>query len=390
MRRTMSWWVFWSAVGVILYTYIGFPLLLLARAFLRPRPVQRAEITPSLSLIIVAHNEAEFIVKKIDNALAQDYPREKIEIIVASDGSTDGMNELVAAYDEPEVRLLAFPRAGKNPTLNKAVAAARGEILVFTDADSMMIPNTLRNIAAPFADPEIGGVCGDYRYPKKAVEGAGERTYWNYDRILKQLQTQAGNVTSASGQLYAIRRSLFQPVVSGVTDDFYTSVRVTMAHKRLIFEPTAVVHGPVAASEGAEFNRKVRIMTRGLNSVWQSRRLLNPFEYGFYAIQVFSHKLLRRLIAIPLIMLALSAPLLWGRGWLYKLATIGQTGLHGLALGGFLLRNTRVGRLKFFSLPFFFDMVYTASVFAIINFFRGKRQDVWITERATTEEATRP
>lgn len=389
MRRTTSWWMFWGAVGVIFYTYIGFPLLLLARAVLRPRAVQRAPITPSLSLIIVAHNEAEFIVKKIDNALAQDYPRDQLEVIVASDGSTDGMNELVEAYHNPEVRLLAFPRQGKNPTLNKAVAAAQGEILIFTDADSMLTPNTLRNLTAPFADPEVGGVCGDYRYPRKAVEGAGERTYWDYDRVLKQLQTRAGNVTSATGQLYAIRRSLFQPVVSGVTDDFYTSVRVPSAHKRLIFEPSAVVHGPLAASEGAEFQRKVRIMTRGLNSVWQSRHLLNPFEYGFYAVQVFSHKLLRRLIALPLVILALSAPLLWKRSWFYKLATIGQAGLHGLALSGFLLRNTRVGRFKFFSLPFFFDMVYTASIFAIINFFRGKRQDVWITQRATTEEATR-
>jgi len=379
--------MFWGAVGVILYTYIGFPLLLLARALLRPRPVRRGAETPSLSIIIVAHNEAEYIVQKLDNALAQDYPHDKLEIIVASDGSTDGMNELVEAYPAPEVRLLAGPRRGKNPTLNIAVAAARGDILVFTDADSMLAPNSLRNLVAPFADPEVGGVCGDYRYPSKAKGGSGERTYWNYDRILKQLQTRGGNVTSATGQLYAIRRALFQPVASGVTDDFFTSVRVPSAHRRLIFEPGAVVTGPLAASEGAEFKRKVRIMTRGLNSVWLSRHLMNPAEYGFYALQVFSHKLLRRLIALPLLVLAIAAPLLWARGWIYKLATLGQVALHGLALIGFLLRDRSIGRLKIFSLPFFFDMVYSASLLAIVNVFRGKRQDIWVTERATTEDA---
>jgi cellulose synthase/poly-beta-1,6-N-acetylglucosamine synthase-like glycosyltransferase len=382
MRRSLSWWLFWGGVGTVLYTYIGFPLLLLVRGFLFPRQVRRGTNLPSVSLIIAAYNEADYIVKKLDNAHAVDYPRDKLEIIVASDGSNDGTNELVTAYNSAQVRLLALPRQGKNRTLNTAVAEARNSVLVFTDADSMLKPDALRHLVAPLGDPSVGGVAGDYHYETTSEEGGGERTYWSVDRLLKEMESRAGNVISATGQLYAIRREIFQKVPSGVTDDFYTSVRVVGAHKRLIFEPKAIVTGPVAASDDAEFNRKVRILTRGFNSVWESRHLLNPFEYGFYAVQLFSHKVLRRLMALPLLVTALAAPFLWGRGWIYKVATLTQWGVHSLALLGYLLRGTPLGRKKPLSVPFFFDMVNIAAVIALVNLLRGKRQDIWVTQRA--------
>jgi cellulose synthase/poly-beta-1,6-N-acetylglucosamine synthase-like glycosyltransferase len=382
MRRTPSWWLFWGGVGTILYTYIGFPLLLLVRGLLFPRKVKYGQNLPSVSLIIAAYNEADYIIKKLDNAHAVDYPQDKLEIIVASDGSNDGTNELVQNYNSPQVRLLALPRQGKNRTLNTAVAQASNEILVFTDADSMLKPDALRHLVAPLADPTVGGVAGDYHYETTSEEGGGERTYWSVDRILKEMESRAGNVISATGQLYAIRREIFQKVPSGVTDDFYTSVRVVGAHKRLVFEPKAIVTGPVAASDDAEFHRKVRILTRGFNSVWESRHLLNPFEYKFYAVQLFSHKVLRRLMALPLLVTALSAPFLWGRGWIYKLATLAQWGVHGLALLGYLFRGTTLGRKKPLSVPFFFDMVNIAAVIALVNLMRGKRQDIWVTQRA--------
>lgn len=388
MRRTFNWWLFWSAVCVIVYTYIGFPIILALRGLLRPKPFKRGPETPLVSLIIVAYNEAPVIIKKLDNARSLDYPRDRLEIILASDGSDDGMNELVTAYNSDQVRLLILSRQGKNRTLNAAVATAQGEILVFSDADSMLAPDALRHLVAPFADPEVGGVGGNFCYATNTDEGTGERAYWNVDRVLKQLQSRAENMTSATGQIYAIRRTLFKPVPMSVTDDFYTSVQVVSAHRRLVFEPLAVARGPVAASSNAEFQRKVRVMTRGLNGVRLSSHLLNPFQYGFFAIQLLSHKVLRRLMAIPLFVLAATAPLLWARGRFYRVATLLQLGLHGAALVGLLARGSRISKLKLFSLPFFFDMVNIASLVAAINVLRGKRQDIWVTQRATIEDVT--
>ena len=388
MQRTSTWWLFWGAVSLTAYTYIGFPLLLALRGLLRPKPFKRGSETPSVSLVIVAHNEAPVIINKLDNARSLDYPRDRLEIIVASDGSDDGMNELLAAYNSDQVQLLVLPRQGKNRSLNAAVATTQGEILVFSDADSMLAPDALRHLVAPFSDPNVGGVGGNYYYATNTDEGTGERAYWNVDRVLKRLQSRAENMTSATGQIYAIRRTLFKPVPMSVTDDFYTSVQVVSAHRRLVFEPLAVAQGPVAASSNAEFKRKVRVMTRGLNGVRLSSHLLNPFQYGFFAIQLLSHKVLRRLMAIPLFVLAVTAPLLWGHGRFYRIASLLQFGLHGAALIGFLARSTRIGKLKMFSLPFFFDMVNIASLVAATNVLRGKRQDVWVTQRAAVEDVT--
>jgi len=387
MQRNTAWWLFWGALGLMVYTYLGFPLLVALRGLLRPRTIRRGAATPPISMIIAAYNEESTITKKLDNTFALDYPAELIEVVVASDGSDDTTNELVVRYGKPNVRLLALPRQGKNRTLNDAVAAARGDILVFSDADSMLAPDALTHLIAPFSDPEVGGVGGDFRYASARGEGEGERTYWSIDRALKQLQSRAGSITSATGQIYAVRRTLFKPIPVGVTDDFVTSIQVPAAHRRLVFEPCAVAYGPVAAASKAEFRRKVRVMTAGLRGVWVVRQVLNPLEYGFFAIQLWSHKVLRRLMVVPLAVLGVTAPMLWRQGWLYQLATLGQLCLHGAGLLGFLLRKTRVGRSKLLSLPFFFDMVNAASVVAVINLLRGERHDIWVPQRQVSESA---
>ena len=385
MRRTWSWWVFWASIAATVYAYVGYPVLLLLRGIFFPRKFQRGEITPSVSLVIAAYNEADFITRNLDSVLALDYPADKLEILVASDGSDDGTNELVKAYNHPQLRLLELPRQGKNRTLNTAIGFAKGEIIAFTDADSIVRPDSLRRLIAPFADPSVGGVSGDYRYPKDIEEGVGERTYWSFDRWLKRIQSQAGNMISGSGQLYAIRREHFRPIPDGASDDFFVSVQPISNGQRLVFEPDAVVSGPVTVSDDAEFSRKIRVLIRGFNGVWEVRHMLNPLRYKFYALQLFSHKILRRLVGIPMIVAALSAPLLWRRGWLYKLATLGQFGLHGLAVIGYLLRGSNLGRKKFFSMPFFLDMVNVAGIIAFVRLLRGKRQDVWTTQRSTEE-----
>ena len=400
--------MFWGAVIIIVYTYLLFPILTLLRGLLWRRPYRRADITPRVSLIIAAYNEADSIKAKLDNIMALDYPRDRFEVVIASDGSNDGTDAIVRDYAASVqetfagIKLLSLPRQGKAPALEAAVAASSGEILVFSDANSMYAPDAMRALVRPFADAAVGGVAGNQVYQKaKAGEaaagapsavadegsGAGEQSYWNFDRRLKQFQSRSGNAISATGAIYAIRRALFHGVPVGVTDDFVTSTRVIAQGYRLVFAPEAVAYEPVAASSGVEFGRKVRVITRGLRAVLVMRALLNPFRYGFYAVQLFSHKVLRRLVVIPLLILFLVSPFLWFKGWVYQLALLAQIGFYGSGLLGMALSGTRLGRHlppplgKLLGIPFFFCMVNAASLLATLNVLRGHRIELWETQR---------
>jgi cellulose synthase/poly-beta-1,6-N-acetylglucosamine synthase-like glycosyltransferase len=383
MLQALLLTVFWGSAFIILYCFIGFPLLLAIRSILFPSPKIKTQpgYFPMITVIIAAYNEAESIISKLENVLASQYPHDQLEVIVASDGSTDATNSLVSSFNSPHIKLLALPRQGKNLAINEAAKTAKGEILVFTDADSLLDPESLQHLTAPFADPAIGGVSGDYRHASLKVKQQGERAYWNYDRLIKRLQNTNGSVSGASGALYAIRRSLFTSVPTSVTDDFFSAMQVVSSHHRLYFEPRAVSRGPVASSAKAEYKRKVRIMTRGLRGIWLMRHLLNPLSYGFFSIQLFTHKVLRRLLAIPLLLMLLSAPFLWHLGWLYQAATVLQAAFHILALTGFLLQHTKIGQGKLFSMPYHFDLIYYASLIAISNVLRGNQFATWGPER---------
>jgi len=378
--------LFWAAIALVVYTYVGFPLLVLLHGRLAAKPVRLADIEPTVSVVVAAYNEAAAIGAKVENLLALDFPSGRIETIIASDGSDDGTNEIVAALAAaaPErLRLLTLPRAGKAATLNAAVGEARGEILVFSDANSMYAPDAVRALVRPFADPAVGGVAGDQRYLEEGADGigSGEQSYWSFDRRLKEAESRGGSVVSATGAIYAIRRDLFTPVRADVTDDFYTSTGVVAAGTRLVFSGDAVAYEPVASSGGAEFGRKVRVMTRGLRGVVARRALLNPFRHGFYAVQLLSHKLLRRLMVVPLAALAVTSPLLWGYGALYMAATVAQAVVYGLGLAGLALAGTAAGRIKPLAIPAFFCLVNAAAAKALWNVMRGNRIDRWQTKR---------
>jgi cellulose synthase/poly-beta-1,6-N-acetylglucosamine synthase-like glycosyltransferase len=382
---TMNWAeiVFWSAVALVGYAYVGFPVLILLRGLLWRRPYATLENTPTVSLIIVAHNEAASIGSKLENALALDYPADRLEVLVASDGSTDGTDEIARGYAARGVRLMSLPRQGKIPALNTVVAAATGEVLVFSDANSIYAPDALRALMRPLADPAVGGVAGDQRYAKDGTAAAGERAYWSLDRWLKKLESAAGNTISATGAIYAIRRSLFRECPSGVTDDFATSTGVIAQGYRLVFAGDAAAYEPVAKANGVEFGRKVRVMTRGLRGVLMRSALLNPLRYGFYSLQLFSHKVLRRLVVVPLLVLLAVTPLLWNEGPVYRAALVGQLAVYSLGLLGLLLGNTRLGRIKLFSIPFYFCLVNTACLVAAIRVLRGQRIELWEPQRAS-------
>jgi glycosyltransferase involved in cell wall biosynthesis len=376
--------LFWSAIATLLSTYLLFPLVVLLRALLRSRPHLSDDITPPLTMIIAAHNEATSIRAKLENILSLEYPADRLEVVIASDGSDDRTEEIVRSFEDRGVRLLPLPRQGKAAALNAAAAVAVGDILVFSDANSIYASDALRALVRPLADPLVGGVAGDQRYVADGDAGAaaaGEQRYWDFDRVLKTAESRAGNVISATGAIYAVRRSLFRPVPDGVTDDFFTSTGVVAQGYRLVFAPDAVAFEPVAGTAELEFGRKVRVITRGLRGVLLRRELLHPRSYGFYSVQLLGHKLLRRLMVFPLAVAAATSLLLWRHGRIYRVVTVLQGGVYGLAAAGILLARRPLGRRKALVLPAFFCFVNVAALKATWNVVRGRRIDRWEPRR---------
>ncbi len=382
--RPVAGAVFWSAAGTIAATYVVMPAAILVRGRLIRHPVAAADIEPTVSVVVAAHNEEPSIGTKLANLLASDYAADRLEVIVASDGSTDGTVAAATVFASTSVRVLDLPRVGKAAALNAALAEATGEIVVFSDANSMFTAATIRAIVRPFADPGVGGVAGDQRYLRGGAGGMarGERGYWDLDRMLKRAESSSGNVISATGAIYAVRRDLIPPVPDGVTDDFITSTAVVDAGRRLVFVEEAAAYEPVAATGGVEYGRKVRVMTRGLRGVMLRRRLLDPRLTGFYALQLLWHKLLRRLMVIPLIALAASSPFLVRSGPLYRLAMAGQVLFYGLAAVAVLARGQAVAKSKLVAFPAYFCLVNLAALHAAVNVMRGRRIDRWEPQRA--------
>ncbi len=378
--------LFWVAVFLIIYTYVGFPLGVVLRGLLWSHPYKREELInpPTVSIVISAYNEAKSIGAKLDNILSLEYPRHHLEVVIASDGSTDGTDAIVERYKEHGVKLLSLPRVGKAAALNAAVNASSGEILVFSDANSMYKADAIQELARPLGDPKVGGVAGNQVYRANASGGSssdGEHAYWNFDRMLKQFQGKSGNTLAATGAIYAIRSSLFRPIPDGVSDDFVTSTGVIVRGYRLVFAPEAIAYEPVAVTSQVEFGRKVRVIIRSWKAFLFRRELLNPFRYKFYAIQLFSHKILRYLVFLPLLMLFLVSPFLWKTGLFYQMATIGQVAFYSCALFGLLLNGTCFGRKKIFTIPFYFCMVNAASLVAIARVLQGHQVKHWEPQR---------
>ena len=378
---------FWMSVAFLLYIYGGYAVLVAMVGRLRGRDVRRGDVIPAATLIIAAYNEEAVIAERLDNALAMAYPPEQLQIIVASDGSSDGTADVVRRYAGRGVLLLELPRQGKIHALDAAVQHATGEILVFSDANTMCGPGAMRALARNFADPEVGGVAAHTGYHLTAgseSSSRGEHLYWHYDTWLKQMESRTGSVVSAHGGLYAIRKALYRRCPdASVTDDFALSTAVVEQGYRLVFEADAHATEDVVPETQREFQRRVRLMTRGLRGVVVRRRLLNPFQYGFYAVVLFSHKVARRLAPAALLVLAASSAVLWNAGPLYEAAAVAQAAFYAVAAVGFFLRRARAGALKVLFVPFFYCMANAACALALVQLLRGQRIVSWQPQRHT-------
>ncbi len=371
--------LFWASAGLIAFTFVGAPLLILARAALRPRPVRGATIEPSISIVIAARNEAASIGDRLANLAALDYPADLLEVIVASDGSEDETVAIARAASNGRVTVLDLGRVGKADALNAAVERATGEVVVFTDANTAFAPDALRAIVRPLADPSVGGVAGNQVYTSddRSIAQTGERSYWDFDRLMKRAESAAGSTVSATGAIYALRRSLVPTIVAGVTDDFYTSTAVIDQGKRLVFAADAIAFEPPASTTNREYGRKVRIISRGFRGVAARRALLDPRRTGFYAVQLGWHKLLRRLMAVPVLVAGAMSISLARESRVHRLLAILQLSGYAAAAIGLLAPTSRIGRSRPITLGSFFVMVNLASLHAAINVLRGKRIERW-------------
>jgi len=377
--------LFWILAAVVAYGYVGYPLTVVVVGRLLDRRVRQAPVSPTMSVVIAAYDEADGIAAKIRNVLAADYPPDRLEVVVASDGSTDDTVRIASAVAPDRVRVLDLPRRGKASALADGVRRARGEVLVFTDANTVFRSDALAMLARNFADPDVGGVAGHTGYvveEEAESAGRGEDLYWRYDTWIKELESRTGSVVSAHGGMYAIRRELFRPVEDpAVTDDFAISTAVVEQGKRLVFEAKAVGHETTMAKSGSEFRRRVRLMTRGLQGVILRRRLLDPRRYGFYAVALASRKVLRRILPVAFPPLLALSVLLAPTSAFFTACAGAQLAFLAAAALGWGLRCTPLGKSTVLCMPFFFFLANIASMVAFWNVVRGSRIERWTPQR---------
>jgi cellulose synthase/poly-beta-1,6-N-acetylglucosamine synthase-like glycosyltransferase len=378
------------SLGVVGWVYLGYPLLLGLLGRLRPRPRRRAPMQPSVSVVVAAYDEENQIAGKIADVRASDYPRDLVEIIVASDGSEDRTVEAARAAGADEV--LDLPRAGKMRALVAAVARAHGDVLVFSDADSRFDAGTLAHLVSNFADESVGAVAANEVHVEArggTLVGRGEGLYWRYENWVRRAEDRVGNVVSAGGRLFAMRRELFRPPNAAHTDDFAISTQVIPRGFRLAFDRDARVLVQLPTQAGAELRRKVRVMNRGLRAACSLLSLRLVRERPAYALQLFSHKILRRFVAFFLAV-ALVASALGARenaAWWIVLAP--QCAFYLAALAGAI--GARSGRrpARLLAAAYYFCLANIAAAVAVASVIVGVRYERWQPElsRAAALEA---
>ncbi len=374
--------VFWGALATVAYVYAGYPLVVFVLARLRGRGVRReANYLPSVSFIIAAYNEEAAIAAKLDNTLALDYPRDRLEVIVVSDGSTDRTDEIVRTRYAGRATLLALGgRQGKTVGQNRAAAMARGEILVFSDATTMYRPDCLRKLVRNFADPDVGLVTGDVLYGREAGAAAdrGRAAYWNYESVLRRQESAVHSVLGAAGCVYALRRRLYTPLPADLISDVVQCVKVVEQGYRAVVDDEALVYEP-AESRGMreELERRARVIARSLRGTWYLRRFFHPLRHPWFCWQILSHRLLRWAVPLFLVTAFLANLALLDRP-LYRLLLGAQIAFYATALAGYALERRRI-RLRAVTIPLYFCLVNLAPLLALRALARGERKVTWET-----------
>ncbi len=364
---------------MLAYVYAGYPMLIRLLAGGLRRRVASAPCVPSVTVLIAAHNEAKHVVETVRNKLAQDYPVDQLEVIVVSDGSTDGTDELVRDIADSRVQLVRQePRAGKTAGLNLVVPRARGEILAFADANSLWAPDALARLVESFADATVGYVTGRmaYRAPDGSLTGEGCSTYMRYENALRTWETACGSIVGVDGGIDAVRRELYVPMRADQLPDFVLPLQVRGHGFRVVYEPRALLYEDALAAAGDEFRMRVRVSLRALHALRDMRALSNPLRFGLFAWQLWSHKWLRYLA--PLFQagaFVANVALAWGPGAIGKGLLAAQLLFYALAWIGH--RNRAGDSPRLITLAYYLCLVNAAAGVALWRFLRGQRQVIW-------------
>lgn len=379
----MALTVFMVALGLILYSYFGYPVLLwILTVGKRKARTRLPSELPTVSVIITAHDEQEVIEEKIQNSLNLNYPKDKLEIIVASDGSTDGTNAIVRRYQDKGVILLALSeRVGKTVAQNEAVKVARGDLLVFSDANGIYDQNAVLELIRPFSDPAVGCVSGELQYsnPEGTGAGRGESLYWRYEQFLKRKESLLGSLLGANGSIYAVRRRLFAPLDPDIISDFILPLQVYKMGYQVKYEPRAMSMEQSCVQFSDEFKRRKRIVARSLRGLASERDLLNPFKYGIFAFQMTSHKLLRWGVPLLLAAMFISNGFLLGEGP-YALFFGLQLAFYGLGIVGSLFAS-RLNVAGVFYIPAYFCLMNLGVLAGIASYLKGGAPVTWESVR---------
>lgn len=375
--------LFFILIFLTVYPYVIYPITLRIFSFFYKKEVKSRIQTPLVSLIISAYNEEEVIDSRIENALAMDYPKDLLEIIVVSDKSTDGTDEIVRHFSSRGVVLIPQPvRHGKTAGLNKALSIVKGEIIVFTDSNSMFEASVVKKMATLFGDPKVGLVTGSTRY-LSGVDGSMEDTsssYTRLERYIKEIESRLGSCVGADGAIFAIRKSLYQTLADDEINDFVIPLHVVKQGYRAILGKDILCTENASQDSKREFKRQIRITNRTLRTIFRYGEFLNPMKYPIFSFQLVSHKIIR--FCVPFYLLAL-IPLnlfLLNTSVIYKFFFAGQIIIYSSAILGCLAE--RLGyRANIFRLFYHFITVNLSYLLAWAKFSAGQKDKTWDTKR---------
>lgn len=384
-----AYYIFWISLFLIVYTYLGYGILVWLLAKFRGRKAVSGDPAdfPHVTMVIAAYNEADYIVDKLYNTLDLDYPRDQFDIIVVTDGSSDQTPELVKQFQD--VRLYhRDERRGKIHAVNRVMKEVDTPVVVFSDANTMLNREALKKMVRHYEDPQVGGVSGEKRIVSKSSDnasGAGEGLYWKYESFLKKKDSDLYTMVGAAGELFSVRTALYEEAPANmIIEDFYISLRVVARGYRFVYEPEAMATETASASVEDEWKRKVRISAGGIQAILKLRYLMNPFRYGIVSFEYLSHRVLRWTLAPLALFTALlfNVVLALTLSPLYLVLMAGQGAFYGWAFIGYLFRNQAIS-IKGFFVPFYFTVMNLSVYAGFLRFLRGKQAVTWEkTQRA--------
>ncbi|MFH1701753.1 MAG: glycosyltransferase family 2 protein [Candidatus Zixiibacteriota bacterium] len=378
-----AFYIFWISLGILLYVYFGYPVLIYVLGGSKRTVNFQTGNLPKISMIICAYNEENIIAQKIQNALSCDYPFDKFEIIIVSDGSRDTTNEIVSGYSDARMKFIANPnRGGKATALNTAFENCTGEICVLTDANVMFEPDAVKKLVRNFSDVTIGAVVGNVILKSAAGEITGESIYSKYEKAIHAAENNWATMITVDGAMYAIRSIYANKIPADtITDDWFLASRSLLGKKRMIYDPEAIGYEDAAASVSGEFNRKVRMIAGGFQLMIRRMGLfLNPVSYPKLSFMFISHKLLRWVSGLFMIVLLLSNISLLDTDISFYIWMLGiQSVFYLLALIGWVGRRSLTNFL--FYVPYYFAAVNLAAILGLLKYITGTQKAAWEKSR---------